>query len=260
VPMGYLIAGPIGTGKSFMVSAFAGEIGIPMVKFRNFRSKWQGESESNLEKVLNILKSMAPVAVMIDEADAYLGDRDQEGDSGTSNRVFAQIASFMGDTSYRGKIIWFLITCRPDLLPIDLKRQGRAEEHFALFYPETLPEKVALFETLVKKLKFGIHTFPVPDLFKKYDHEVSGAEIESMLIRAMQRAVMEGRTMISKQDMEEVMEDFIPPQYPHAIRLQNLVAAVECTSKKMVPKRFQLDNSQMVREIQELKTLLGERK
>ena len=260
VPMGYLIAGPIGTGKSFMVSAFAGEIGIPMVKFKNFRSKWQGESESNLEKVLNILKSMSPVAVMIDEADAYLGDRDQEGDSGTSNRVFAQIASFMGDTSYRGRIIWFLITCRPDLLPIDLKRQGRAEEHFALFYPETLPEKVALFETLVKKLKFGVHTFSVPDLFKKYTHEVSGAEIESMLIRGMQMAVMEGRTMISKQDMEEVMDDFIPPQYPHAIRLQNLVAAVECTSKKMVPKRFQLDNSQMVREIQELKTLLGERK
>ena len=259
VPMGYLIAGPIGTGKSFMVSAFAGEIGIPMVKFQNFRSKWQGESESNLEKVLNILRSMAPVAVMIDEADAFLGDRDQEGDSGTSNRVFAQIASFMGDTIYRGRIIWFLITCRPDLLPIDLKRQGRAEEHFALFYPETLPEKVALFGTLVKKLKFGVHTFSVPDLFKKYSHEVSGAEIESMLIRAMQRAVMEGRTMISKEDMEEVMEDFIPPQYPHAIRLQNLVAAVECTSKKMVPKRFQLDNSQLVREIQELKTLLGEK-
>ena len=260
VPMGYLVAGPIGTGKSFMVSAFAGEIGIPMVKFRNFRSKWQGESESNLEKVLHILKSMAPVAVMIDEADAYLGDRDQEGDSGTSNRVFAQIASFMGDTAYRGKIIWFLITCRPDLLPIDLKRQGRAEEHFALFYPETLPEKVDLFQTLIKKLKFGVRAFSVPDLFKKYNPEVSGAEIESMLIRAMQRAAEEGHTMISKQNMEEVMEDFIPPQYPHAIRLQNLVAAVECTSKKMVPKRFQLDNTQLVREIQELKTLLGERK
>jgi len=260
VPMGYLIAGPVGTGKSFMVSAFAGEIGIPMVKFRNFRSKWQGESESNLEKVLNILKSMSPVAVMIDEADAFLGDRDQEGDSGTSNRVFAQIASFMGDTTYRGKIIWFLITCRPDLLPIDLKRQGRAEEHFALFCPETIAEKEDLFETLVKKLKFGVHTFSVGDLFKKYSQEVSGAEIEAMLIRAMQKAVTEGRTMISKQDLEEVMEDFTPPVYSHAIRLQNLVAAVECTSKKMVPKRFQLDTSQMVKEIQELKTLLGERK
>ncbi len=137
LPMGYLIAGPVGTGKSFMVTAFTGEIGIPIVKFRNFRSKWQGVTESNLEKILNILKAMAPVGVMIDEADAFLGDRNQDGDSGTSNRIFAQIASFMGNTEYRGKIIWFLITCRPDLLPIDLKRQGRAEEHLALFYPET---------------------------------------------------------------------------------------------------------------------------
>jgi SpoVK/Ycf46/Vps4 family AAA+-type ATPase len=259
IPMGYLIAGPVGTGKSFMVSAFAGEIGIPLVKFRNFRSQWQGVTESNLEKVLNILKSMSPVAVMIDEADAFLGDRNQEGDSGTSNRVFAQIASFMGDTKYRGKIIWFLITCRPDLLPIDLKRQGRAEEHFALFYPETEAEKVSLFNTLVEKLKFGIHKFSAHELFKRYSHEVSGAEIESMLIRAKQRAVMDNRTMISKEDMEEVMADFIPPAYPHEIRLQNLVAAVECTSKKMVPKRFQLENTQLVREIHELTALLGER-
>jgi AAA+ superfamily predicted ATPase len=259
LPMGYLIAGPVGTGKSFMVSAFAGEIGIPMVKFRNFRSKWQGVTESNLEKALNILKSMSPVAVMIDEADAFLGDRDQEGDSGVSNRVFAQIASFMGDTSYRGKIIWFLITCRPDLIPIDLKRQGRAEEHFALFYPETDQEKVDLFETLVEKLKFGIHRFPILDLFRKFRLEVSGAEIEAMLIRAKQRAVMENRSMISREDMEEVMADYNPPLYEHEIRLQNLAAVLECTSKKMVPKRFQdISNGRLLSEIQELKALLKE--
>ena len=65
------------------------------------------------------------------------------GDSGVSNRVFAQIAQFMGNTELRGKVIWFLLTCRPDLLPVDLKRQGRAEEHIALFYPETEEERLA---------------------------------------------------------------------------------------------------------------------
>ena len=54
--------------------------------------------------------------------------------------MFAQLSSFKGNTAYRGKIVWFLITCRPDLLPVDLKRQGRAEEHLALFYPETQEE------------------------------------------------------------------------------------------------------------------------
>src|SRR3954467_15836124 len=65
VPMGFLIAGPVGTGKTFLATCFAGEIGIPCVKFLNFRSQWQGVTEGNLEKIFNLLKAMWPVAVII---------------------------------------------------------------------------------------------------------------------------------------------------------------------------------------------------
>ncbi len=260
LPMGYLIAGPVGTGKSFMVTAFAGEIGIPIIKFRNFRSKWQGVTESNLEKALNILKAMSPVGVMIDEADAFLGDRNQEGDSGTSNRIFAQISNFMGNTEYRGKIIWFLITCRPDLLPIDLKRQGRAEEHLALFYPETQTEREELGETLVRKLKLKLQKFSITDVLKKFHFDSSGADLEAILIRAKFNAAMRSHTMIQREDLEEAVQDFIPPSYPHEIELQNLVAVLECTSREMVPKRFRnMDRSRLVTQIRELKELMGER-
>jgi len=260
LPMGYLIAGPVGTGKSFMVTAFAGEIGIPIVKFRNFRSKWQGVTEANLEKILNILKAMAPVGVMIDEADAFLGDRNQDGDSGTSNRIFGQIASFMGNTEYRGKIIWFLITCRPDLLPIDLKRQGRAEEHLALFYPETIEEKQDLFQTLVRKLKLKVQNTDIIELFKKYKFDFSGADLESILIRAKLLAAMNSHIIITGGDLDETIRDFNPPSYPHEIELQNLVAVLECTSREMIPKRFQnLERTRLVSEIQQLKVLMGER-
>ena len=260
LPMGYLISGPVGTGKSFLVTAFAGDIGIPMVKFRNFRSKWQGVTESNLEKILNILKAMAPVGVMIDEADAFLGDRHQEGDSGTSNRIFAQIASFMGNTEYRGKIIWFLITCRPDLIPIDLKRQGRAEEHLALFYPETPEEKEDLFDTLVKKLALRIQKVNVNDLLRRYHFEFSGADMESILIRAKFLSAMNNHVFITKGDLEQTIQDFVPPAYPHEIELQNLVAVLECTSREMLPRRFQnLDRDKLVTDIRKLKVLLGER-
>ena len=98
LPMGYLVCGPVGTGKTFLVQCFAKDVGIPMVKLKNFRSQWQGVTEGNLEKILNLLEAMAPVAVMIDEADAYLGDRSASGDSGVSSRVFSQIASFMSNT------------------------------------------------------------------------------------------------------------------------------------------------------------------
>jgi ATP-dependent Zn protease len=260
LPMGYLIAGPVGTGKSFMVTAFAGEIGVPIVRFRNFRSKWQGVTEANLEKILNILKAMAPVGVMIDEADAFLGNRSQDGDSGTSNRIFAQIASFMGNTEYRGKIIWFLITCRPDLLPIDLKRQGRAEEHLALFYPETIEEKQALYRTLVRKLKLRVQKVNIIELFRRYRFDFSGADLESVLIRAKLLAAMRSHVFITKGDLEETIRDFVPPAYPHEIELQNLVAVLECTSREMVPRRFQsLDRAKLIAEIKQLKILLAER-
>lgn len=260
LPMGYLIAGPVGTGKTFMVSAFAGEIGVPMVKLRNFRSKWQGATESNLEKVLNILKAMAPVAVMIDEADAFLGDRNTEGDSGTTSRVFAQIANFMGNTEYRGKIVWFLISCRPDLIPIDLKRQGRAEEHLALFYPETVEDKVELFKTLQRKLDIKVKDFPLADIFRNFKFEVSGADIEAILVRAKMNATIDNRAIVTKDDLEETIHDFIPPAYPHEIELQNLVAVLECTSREMVPAKFQkMERTRLAGEIQELKALLGER-
>ncbi len=260
LPMGYLISGPIGTGKSFMVSAFAGEIAVPMVRLKNFRSQWQGATESNLEKVFNILRAMSPVAVMIDEADVMLGSRTGNDISGTSGRVFAQIANFMGNTAYRGKIIWFLITCRPDLIPVDLKRQGRAEEHLVLFYPETDAEKLELFSVLQKKLKIKLHDVNLQSLIKKMKFPVSGADIEAILVRAKMNASVEGRMMVTQEDLAETIADFIPPSYPYEIELQNLVSALECTSKEMVPKKYQsMDRSKMSSEILEIKQLLGEK-
>src|SRR5262245_13855698 len=126
---------------------------------------------------------MWPVGVIIDEADAFLGDRNQQGDSGTSNRVFAQLATFMSNTLYRGKIVWFLITSRPDLLPIDLKRQGRAEEHLALFYPETKDEHDALFRIMVKKSGITTSAASITEVTDD-PSGLSGADIEAILARA----------------------------------------------------------------------------
>ncbi|HLT46361.1 MAG TPA: AAA family ATPase [Rubricoccaceae bacterium] len=188
MPMGYLISGPVGTGKTFLITTFAGEIGVPMVKLKNFRSQWQGVTEGNLEKILSLLRAMNPVAVMIDEADAALGDRKSEGDSGVSNRVFGQIAQAMSDTRYRGKIIWFLVTARPDLMPVDLKRQGRAEEHLALFYPTTREEREELLRVMMKKTGVRVDMAEVPEALLDGERTFSGADMEALLTRAKFRA------------------------------------------------------------------------
>jgi ATP-dependent 26S proteasome regulatory subunit len=258
VPMGYLIAGPVGSAKTFMVNCFTGEIGFPCVKFLNFRSQWQGVTEGNLEKILKVLHAMWPVGVIIDEADAFLGDRDQQGDSGTSNRVFAQLASFMGDTEHRGKILWFLITSRPDLLPVDLKRQGRAEEHLALFYPQTLEEHDALFRVMLAKSGVRADVGSITDVTGD-PSGLSGADIEAILARALLSADIdaEGRPLVSREVLQQAFADFIPATSELEREMQILAAVQECTSREVLPAIYRdMDRSEIVARLNELRALL----
>jgi AAA+ superfamily predicted ATPase len=256
LPMGYVICGPVGTGKTFLTTCFAGELGIPAVTLKNFRSMWQGVTEGNLEKVLNLLKAMSPIAVIVDEADAQLGDRSSSGDSGVSNRVFAQIAQFMGNTELRGKVIWFLLTCRPDLLPVDLKRQGRAEEHIALFYPETDEERLAMLRAMQKKTGIQAASPEMEKFFLERAGALSGADIEAVLVRARMKSALEGAAAVAVDDLKAALEDFIPPSYPTEIELQNLAAVLECTSRRLLPEKYRsLDRSEIVRRSQELARL-----
>jgi len=256
VPMGYVICGPVGTGKTFLTTCFAGEIGIPAVTLKNFRSMWQGVTEGNLERVLNLLKAMSPIAVIVDEADAQLGNRSASGDSGVSNRVFAQIAQFMGNTELRGKVIWFLLTCRPDLLPVDLKRQGRAEEHIALFYPDTDEERLAMLRAMQKKTGTQVSSPDVEQFFLNHATGLSGADVEAVLMRARMKSVLENETTVDLEDVKAALEDFVPPSYPTEIELQTLAAVLECTSKSLLPSKYRdLDRGEVIRRANELAAL-----
>jgi SpoVK/Ycf46/Vps4 family AAA+-type ATPase len=256
LPMGYVICGPVGTGKTFLITCFAGEVGIPAVMLKNFRSMWQGVTEGNLERVLHLLKAMSPIVVIVDEADAQLGDRSSSGDSGVGNRVFAQIAQFMGNTELRGKVMWFLLTCRPDLLPVDLKRQGRAEEHIALFYPDTDEERLAMWRAMQKKTGAQISSPEADKFFLERGVTLSGADIEAVLVRARMRRALENDAQIGVDDLKAALEDFIPPSYPTEIELQNLVAVLECTSKSLLPEKYQrMDRAEATRRAGELAAL-----
>jgi AAA+ superfamily predicted ATPase len=233
MPMGYLLCGPVGTGKSFLAQCVSGEIGVPCVILKNFRSKYVGETEGNLERVLSVLRAMGPVVVVVDEADAALGSRESEGDSGTSSRVFAMIASQMGDTTYRGRIIWMLLTARPDLLPIDIKRQGRAEVHIPLFYPTEESEIRQMFVILAKKLGSRVAIEDVPAIPQR--GHLSGADIEGMVGRAWRVSLLKGADHITREALAEVVAQFMPSTQGLERELQETAAILECTDSQFLP-------------------------
>src|SRR6185436_999932 len=233
LPMGYLICGPVGTGKSFLAQCVSGEMGAPCVMLKNFRSKYVGETEGNLERVLSVLRAMGPVVVVVDEADAALGGRDQDGDSGTSSRVFGMIAAQMGDTRFRGRIIWMLLTARPDLLPIDLKRQGRAEVHIPLFYPTDENEIRQMFVILAKKLGSRVAIEDIPPIPQR--GHLSGADIEGMVGRAWRTSLLAGADHVTREALAEVVSQFMPSTQGLERELQETAAILECTDRQFLP-------------------------
>lgn len=238
LPMGYLVTGRIGTGKTYLVQCFAGECGIPFVEMKNFREKWVGATEGNLEKIFGILKALGQVVVFVDEADQATGKRGGgEGDSGLSGRVYGMLAREMAETANRGRIIWIFATSRPDLLEVDLKRQGRLDVHIPLFPPVDEAEIMELFAAMAKKLGLDVKPEELPKL--TFGQPVSGNELEGIIVRAVrEHELQEGERKPLKDILAEVAREFRPSAHTRRLELMDLLAVKECTDARFLPKRF----------------------
>ena len=238
LPMGYLIAGRIGTGKTFLVRCWAGELGIPCVVFKNFRDRWVGATESNLEKIFAILRALGQVVVFVDEADQAAGKREGgDSDSGLSGRVYSMLAKEMSDTRNRGRIIWVFATSRPDLLEVDLKRQGRLDVHIPLFPPETPGEREALLLAIARKLKFPLAAGDLPPFTDS--QPLGGNELEGVLVRALRIYELseEPRRSITEV-LADVLKEVRPNPHTRKLEYMDLVAVKECTDVRFLPERF----------------------
>lgn len=249
VPMGVMLVGPMGTGKSFLAEAFAKESGLTCLALKNFREKWVGSTEGNLEKILNIVKAMGSVMIVIDEVDRALGGED--GDSGTSSRVFAKIKAFMADTSQRGKILWLVMTNRPDKLDIDLKRPGRFDRKIPMFFPKTHEEREHILRALLRKNKIDAD---LPDLrvVCQETEGYSGAELEAVLLLADQTAALRGADTVTMDDVQAAIADFVPNRNRRMIEFMELLAVFECSSRRLLPEQYRQMSNEALQQRLEL--------
>src|SRR4030095_8864176 len=197
IERGILVPGRVGVGKSFLIDCFASECGLPVMELGDFRSKWVGDTERQQSRILATVRALGPVIVVVDEADAVFGTRSESGDSGVSSRVFAAFAAHLGDSSLRGRELWVAMTSRPDLLAIDMKRQGRFGLALPLFPAQNAEDVQQLFEVVAKTKRIALSE---PLLAFIRDHlgsrQLTGSDVESMLIRAKERTVLEKRDQV----------------------------------------------------------------
>jgi SpoVK/Ycf46/Vps4 family AAA+-type ATPase len=147
--------------------------------------------------------------------------------------VFGMIAAQMGDTRYRGRIVWMLLTARPDLLPIDLKRQGRAEVHIPLFYPSDEGEIRQMFTILATKMGSRVAPDDIPPIPQR--GQLSGADIEGMVGRAWRKSLLAGQDRITREALADVVSQFMPSTQGMERELQEIAAVIECTDRQFLP-------------------------
>jgi SpoVK/Ycf46/Vps4 family AAA+-type ATPase len=198
-----------------------------------------GATEGNLEKIFAILHALGQVVVFVDEADQATGKRGGgDGDSGLSGRIYGMLAREMAETGNRGKIIWIFATSRPDLLEVDLKRQGRLDVHIPLFPPVEEDEKQELFMAMATKLKMDIKAEDLPKL--SFKEPISGNELEGLLVRAIRQYELQDAT--NKKPLPEILKavakDFRPSAHTGQLELMDLLAVKECTDERFLPDRF----------------------
>src|SRR3954453_5640400 len=240
VPMGILFTGPMGTGKTFVAEAFAKECSLTTVKLKNFRSKWVGATEGNLEKILSVIKAIGQVVVIIDEGDRAFGNTDGEGDGGTSSRVIARIKEFMSDTSNRGRILFLVMTNRPDKLDVDLKRAGRLDRKIPFLYSQTAEEVESVARALVRKnkIKTDIDFAAMRDGFSRPLVGYSNADVEAVILMANDDAARNSSTSVSADQFVAAAADYFPSRDTELLEYMELLAVFESSSRRLLPEKY----------------------
>lgn len=238
-PMGLLAVGPMGAGKTFVIKAFLKEAGLSAVALKNFRSKWVGSTERNLERVLATVKAMGPIAVLIDEGDRSFGNSGGEGgDEGTSSRVIARLKEFMSDTENRGRVLFIMLTNRPDKLDTDIKRPGRMDRKIPFFYADNAADRAAVVAAVLRRYD-GALAWDAAELASLCEslHGYSNADLEAMTLLGLEFR-QRGPALTLVQALQRAKDDFMPPQEGDMIRFMELLAVSETSRRSLLPERF----------------------
>lgn len=225
---GVLVCGIPGCGKSLAARFVAAKLDLPLLKLDvgMLMGKYQGESEHNMQRALQMAEAMSPCVLFIDELDkAFSGSKGgKENDSGSFKRMFSRLLGWMQDKTKP----CFIFATANDLtgLPSEFFRSGRFDRLFAMYLP-TEDECIDIFQ--VRLLEKERNARKTSELFLRDWHRnkenireivtlfagkneqdlkiVTGADIEKLINEAL--GAIASRHSSAGQITKEEMKDEI---------------------------------------------------
>lgn len=134
---GVLLYGPPGNGKTLLGKAIAGELDCPFfyASGAQIRSKWHGESEQRLSKLLKSAQACEVAVLFLDEVEGLLPKRG--GNSQVDNRIVTQFLADVGGFAENSNTLLILgATNKPWDIDEAVFRTGRFDEKIYISPPD----------------------------------------------------------------------------------------------------------------------------
>ena len=224
---GAAVAGPIGSGKTFIFEAVAGELGVPVLVLKNVRSQWFGQTDVIFERLRRVLEALEKVVIFVDEADTQFGGVGAEAHA-TERRLTGKIQAMMSDTKLRGRIMWLLMTARIHLLSPDIRRPGRVGD---LIIPVLDPQGEDRGQ-FIKWVLSAVLDEPSDADIARMDELSKGYSAAAFASLRSQLKAAEVKTV---DEVVEIVRDHIPPAIGLTRRYQTLQAMINCTRRSLLP-------------------------
>jgi len=207
---GVLLYGPPGTGKTMMAKATAGEIDATFfrVSSADLLSKWVGEAEQNIKKLFDAAAAEKRSIIFIDEIEALVPARKDEGSS-VMQRVVPQILQGMEgfDKKASSSVLFMGATNVPWQLDPAVMRPGRFDDKILIPLPD-LPARRRLLELSLSKRPLA-SAVDLDALAKRLEG-YSGADIKYICDRSAQIPFL--RSIATGQDgdiTQEILDETI---------------------------------------------------
>jgi SpoVK/Ycf46/Vps4 family AAA+-type ATPase len=207
-PRGLLLVGIQGTGKSLTAKAIAHHWHLPLLRLDVGRlfAGLVGESESRTRQMIQLAEALSPCILWIDEIDKAFGGSDGKGDSGTTNRVFSTVITWLAE---KNSAVFVVATANNvQSLPPEILRKGRFDEIFFVGLPSQI-ERRSIFAVHLQKVRAqNLRDFDL-DRLAAETPSFSGAEIEQILVEAMHIGFSQNRDFTTN-DILEAASQTIP--------------------------------------------------
>ena len=235
VPKGVLLAGPPGTGKTYLVRGLARSIGFNAValNLENILDSLVGQSEKKLRRFFQFARALAPVLIFVDEIDqSDISKRGNNSGNPVASNLFSAMLRFMSDETLRGKVIVFFASNRPDLIDSALKRFGRIDA----IIPVLLPDEEARFSIVIKQAQTQetAITEEAARAIAQTAIKYSAGDLAAVVNKAKKLAKKRGTTEISLEDAVRAMKA-LTPETPRIADWYTLKAIQACNDTDLLP-------------------------